>query len=190
MTPPRIMWRERCRSAATLLTCALIAFAVPALAADKTNKVFYPRIADHVSGYYFTITDESSGVDTNTYSMVTNLVHPYRIGSITFRLPASITNTFQINHIRRLRVDQSPDDTITTNHMGRIETNVWHATTNTFFLSWSNTPVFTASSTNIQQVTYDTDDLPKEWYFLGQDTVTLSWSYTNAPIPFILHGTR
>jgi len=136
-----------------------------------------------VSEHAITVIDT---VESGSLVWTNSLQKPSRLVSVSWKLPASTTNTTTINHIYAI-VTKTIGEKITTNSFftpAVISTNYYPIEAVTYV---TNT-LYSGSTTNAQSVILDagvSGDLPENYYILGRDILTFTFSDTNdIPIKF------
>lgn len=139
--------------------------------------------------FYLSIFEQATN---GNYTLTNSFTYPWKLKSISYWLPTPLTNTFTFSILREQETVLYSGDTITTNSFGFIETNTYHSVTGTVVSLVTNSLVSALVTTNVNNVMLAefNSDYPADVYIFGGDKVVLTWSYTTAPVSFIVNGSR
>jgi len=141
---------------------------------------------------------ENIGASSGSLVFTNTAQYPWRMGSIRFKVPTGITNTFGLNYVRTEVTPQYTGWVVETNEIGGVETNYYSQITNTVYTYTTNV-IKSDISTNITDVIYSLNietaigykpQLPDNIYLMRGDILRWSWSYTNTAIKLIWNGIR
>lgn len=115
---------------------------------------------------------------TGTYTLTNAYSRPWKIVNVWWTQPAVVTNTLSITNIHRFVTFTDGGGTIVTNEFGNQATNYLHAITETTVTQ--SVGVASVTVTNSLSTVLDTDDLPKDLYYVvGADLLQFTFSRTN-----------
>ena len=134
---------------------------------------------DRSRSYTDRVTGGSLVVTQDVEDMALELKH------VMFTLPTSITNVFQIQHVRTYKLPDIQTSNVETTDIVSPITGSYEIRTNTYWYSqgavtFTNTYVVATTELDTATQVYDTDDFPKDWTFEHDDLATFSFTETNA----------
>lgn len=118
---------------------------------------------------------------TNSYTWTNNNAYPFKIASLQFN--SGTNNTSMVVRLRPNIICLYAGNTITTNPMGWVETNIFYVPTNTITAYITNS-LLTVTNTGAQFRIYDTEDIPQQYILLG-DVLKFDFSDNCAKIIYM-----
>lgn len=162
-----------------LLTALLVTLLAVAVAEAEVSE-YVSDMASELNNVVSTNTPSGG-----TYVFTNQLTYAWRLGSCMFRLPASTTNTFTLDHVKVIETAHYKGNVVTTNVFGTVETNYYPTLLSNTYVYVTNNLV-TDLTTNVESCVYSVNHLTASRrildyvYILGGDQLVFTWTYTNS----------